>query len=800
MTKISVPSSFTPVGVLLGTLLFATLSAPFVQGQTLSQLEGKPIRRITIEGLKRVPEAQLLEELKVRPGDPFDSKIASDETGRLYRRGSFSEVSPYQVAPFEDGVWLKFFVVEKKRVRLLLFEATDTADQTISLNEKEIREKLSNQQGGLLNPYTLDLDTREILSYYREKGYHFAEAEHLIRDEGGRIDLAFRITEGPKLRIINITFKGNKTVSAKTLKSLMLTREKGFLFGWFTAGFYKPDDLERDINQIRLYYHRLGFFEALVAVNKRRFYNNNSNLDIEILIEEGVRYTLEGYEFVHNDVIHTSVIKSLVKEKPGSFFSAEAMDADKKEIEKYLKDRAYIDAEVKWEPVPKYTGTSVQVKFEIVEGPEVYVDHVHIRGNLKTLDKVIRRELEFYPGEKFNYSALEKSRSNLARLQIFSEVDYQLMPTANNSKDVVVQVVEQPTGRLIFGFGVTSGFGIIGNFALNKKNFDITDLPTSFYDIPEAFTGRGQTLNISVQPGTKRSRYQFQFTEPYLFESRNSLTLAASAITIIRRDFDERRLSFTPSLGTAFDFDRDLIFSIGARLEEVTIDEIDFTSAPDVFEAEGSTSIVALNTTLVYDKVLQEPLEGPYDGHLERITYEFGGDPLGGHIDFHKVQASIELFFPLYTHEEGNLHHVIAVNSKMGLIEHRGDTTKIPIFERFFLGGPNTVRGFRFRGLGPHYFGDALGGTAAWYGNVEYIFPLFQKILRGVLFFDYGNLETDLQAFDLDKMRYTVGAGVRINFPFLGTPLPVGLYLGDAIKHEDFDRTRFFLFTIGAPF
>lgn len=789
-----------PCLALLLLTLPVLLPARQACAQSLSQLEGKPIRRITVEGLQRLPEAQILEEMKVRPGDPFSSKIASDETGRLYRRGSFSEVSPYRVEPFEDGVWLKFFVVEKKRIRRLLFESTDTADRSPSLSVKDLREKITNLQGGLLNPYTLDLDTREIVRHYQDNGYHFARAEHRIREQDTGLDLAFLIDEGPRLRIRNITFRGNKSVPSGDLAKLMLTREKDLFFGLFSAGYYDPDDLDRDLTQLRLYYHRLGFFEALVTVHRLDFYDSNSSLDIEILVEEGVRYTLEGYEFQHNEVFPTSVLESLVKEKPGSFFSAEAMDVDKAEIEKYFKDQAYIDVEVNWEPIPRFTGTGVKVRFDIDEKHEVYIDRVHIRGNQKTLDKVIRRELEFYPGEKFNWSDLEKSRSNLARLQIFSEIDYNLVVTDDNRKDVIVQVTEQPTGRLIFGFGVTSGFGIIGNFALNKRNFDLTDLPDSIYDLPEAFTGRGQTLNISVQPGTKRSRYQFQFTEPYLFESRNSLTLSASAITIIRRDFDERRLSFTPSLGHAFDFDRDLVFSVGARLEEVTIDEIDFTSAPDVFEAEGSTSIVALNANLIYDKVLQEPLEGPYAGHLERLTYEFGGDPLGGHVDFNKIQGSIELFFPLYTHEEGNLHHVIAVNSKVGLIEHRSDTTKIPIFERFFLGGPNSVRGFRFRGLGPHFFGDALGGTAAWYGNVEYIFPLFQKILRGVLFFDYGNLETDLQAFDLDRMRYTVGAGVRINFPFLGTPLPVGLYLGDAIKHEDFDRTRFFLFTIGAPF
>ena len=163
-------------------------------------------------------------------------------------------------------------------------------------------------------------------------------------------------------------------------------------------------------------------------------------------------------------------------------------------------------------------------------------------------------------------------------------------------------------------------------------------------------------------------------------------------------------------------------------------------------------------------------------------------------------EASLELYFPLFVHEEENLHHVISVSSRLGLIDGHHDTDEIPIFERFFLGGPNTVRGFDFRGLGPQFFGDALGGTAAWYGNVEYVFPIFKKFLRGVLFFDYGNLESAISSFDLDRMRFAAGVGIRVNFPFLGTPLPVGLYIGEAFQHEDDDDTKVFLFTIGAPF
>ena len=203
-----------------------------------------------------------------------------------------------------------------------------------------------------------------------------------------------------------------------------------------------------------------------------------------------------------------------------------------------------------------------------------------------------------------------------------------------------------------------------------------------------------------------------------------------------------------------------------------------------------------------YDKRLYEYLEGNYDGTLSAIEYEYGGGVLGGDVDFHKAELTNEFFWSLYTQGTGaaSMHHVISFSNHTGLIEPQDSGDRIPIFERFFLGGANNVRGFRFRGLGPHEGSDPVGGNVQFWGNLEYSFPIFIKILRGVVFLDYGDLASTREDFTFSEMRYSVGAGIRINFPFFGGPLPIGLYLGKAIQKEDDDRERLFLFTIGAPF
>ena len=422
--------------------------------------------------------------------------------------------------------------------------------------------------------------------------------------------------------------------------------------------------------------------------------------------------------------------------------------------------------------------------------------------NTQTREKVIRRELEFNPGERIDRSKLLESRSNLHRLQFFRAVEYSYEPgSAPGNRHVVVNVEEESTGRLILGFGVTSGFGLIGNFAITKRNFDFTDFPDSFYSIPDSFTGNGQTLDLAAQPGTRRSLYRFSFTEPYPFDTRNPLTISASKLTIVRRDYDEDRTTFAPRVGHAFDFDRDFVARLGSRLESVEIRRLDDDAPSPAVEAKGRTRIYTVNASLSYDKVLYEYLEGPYDGTHTNLFYEYAGGFLGGEVDFHKYEAVGDFYFPLYEYQSGidTLHHVISLTNRFGWIDpHEGGD--VPIFERFFLGGPNDVRGFRFRGMGPHENRDPVGGTAQIYGNLEYTFPIFRKMLRGVVFLDYGNLAPHLDELALNKTRLVVGGGLRLNFPFLGQPLPIGLYLGTPIRKEPEDRRRLFLFTIGARF
>ncbi len=779
-------------------LLAAWIASRDVVAQDV--LDGKVIRAIEIEGLERVAESEVLGRLRVRVGTRYNREALSLEAGRLFAQGQFHRIWGPYVESYQDGVRIRFRVEEKPRVQIVRFRGRSALSESDLLGGTP---PMRTREGDLYNEYLVTQDEETIREKYLAEGYLFVEVRHSARETTRGLEVTFDITEGTKVRVSEIRFVGNRAFSSGELLSLMRTREWDvFLFGLWRSGYYKHDDLQVDIVQLKRHYRSHGYLDVEIEPDDLELEKtNDERLVLQIRIDEGEQYVFRGYRFRGNKVFADRTLRDLTTSPIGKPFNAERMEVDRQAILDYYKDRAYIFADAREEYVDSFDRNDLYIVFDVEENNEIYIDKIKVRGNIKTQDRVIRRELEFYPGERVDKSKLDKSRSNLARLGIFQDISYAYEDSdLPSSKDLVVNVHEADSGQLIVGFGVTSGFGLIGNFQYSKRNFDMLDWPESFYDLTSAFTGAGQTLNLTAQPGTHHSRYRATFIEPYLFDTRNALSLTAQKLDLLREDWEEGRLRFEPMISHAFDFDRDLSIFFGIRFVEVEITDLEPDAPPDAFEVEGHTTVVSTEVGMRYDKRLIEPFEGPFDGHRERISYSLAGEFLGGDVDYHSVHLSQDLYFPLYTHREGNYHHVIAFKNRFGWRKSIDTGEEIPLFERFYLGGPQDVRGFRYRGLGPHQNGEPVGGTQELWGNLEYSFPIFQKLLRGVVWLDWGDL-APVTDFRLAEMRYAAGGGVRINFPFFGgRPLPIGLYFGTPISKERGDEARVFLFTIGDSF
>ena len=835
VSSIKKPGSL--VKLALSVFIASCLHLSLDPGVALAQqspLSGKLIRKITIEGLDKTPQAEILGRLQFRIGERYNPDAVEGEAAKLFALGKFKRVlGPYE-SKYEDGVAIRFVVVEKPLVYKINYQGIAQLSES---NLYSSGPSLRLQEGDLFNEYLISQDEQTIRQKYLKEGFLFVEIDHVVESTTRGVIVSFIVSEGNRVQVEEIRFSRNAeeaapkaaeeaapkaaeeaapkaaeeaapkalAFSASELLDNMTIRPKGFwILDLFSPGYFNHKELQQDIVKLKKFYRSHGYMDVQIEPQAIDILPEKDGLTIDILIDEGELYVFDGYLFTGNTVFSEQVLSDLTKATPGLQFDQEKLDRDQKAILDYYKDRAYLFARVTPRFVHSLDTPSMRVRFAIEENNEIHINKIKVEGNLRTQDRVIRRELEFYPGEKIDNSRLVKSHSNLSRLGIFQRINYSYEPTTQPSyRDVVVDVDEVPNfGNFMFGFGLSGGHGLFGNFQLTKKNFDIFDTPESLYDLRTSFIGAGQTLSLNLSPGTIWSRYQVTFIEPYLMDTRNSLRLNFRSIKWWRRRWEERHTGFLPSISHAFDFDRDLRARFGARIGNVKIDNVsvgeDGPPAPAEV-VEGSTGIIGLNLGMAYDKLLYRPYEGPYDGHKETVDYEFAAGFFGSELEYHKIRVGQSLCFPVYEQEDGN-HHVVAFKANLGLIEPFGDTDELPIFERFFLGGPQTVKGFSYRGLGPHDQGVPIGSTSQIWGTLEYGFPIFEQMLRGVVFLDYGNLQ-ELSDFRFEEMRYVVGVGARLNFPLLGgIPIPIGLFLGTPLKHQPDDETKFFLFSIGNIF
>lgn len=753
------------------------------------------IQEIVLEGLSRISQGEIEAQLQVKVGSDFDPRALDSEYQRLYDTGQFQAIDPPRIETVDGGIRVIIRFTEKGEVREVRLAGVEYFDRGETLLQ------LKTKRRGLLNEADLRLDRYDIERKYRERGFLFAQVSSEIeRGSNGRIVVTFRVNEGPQVTIQAVRFYGNEAFQDSRLAKLMVTRTKSWFFGFPNSGYFEEEKYFADIENLKAFYRSKGFFDVSILPQDFSFNRDRDRLTLGIDIVEGPRYQIRDIDIAIEGpgVFPRDQLFDKIKAKPTQYFDGERVGEDQAALEKLYRDQAYIGVRVQLRPVVRLIENDVSLLYQIEENEKFYIEGINIRGNSETLDKVIRRELRFFPGEEFNFSKIRESQSNLYRTQYFSDIRiFEEEGTTPNQKNVAVEVEEGQTGRLIFGFGVASNRGLVGNIALNKRNFNLTDLPDSFLDIPDAFTGGGQNLLIEASPGSDFSRYRISFTEPYLFDSDISFSLRGFKVDVQRDDYRDDRLGTEVGLGQRFtDYLRG---DLNYRFEIVDIRDIDADAAPDVFRVRGSTRISSLRGNLTYDRRVFRPIVGFVDGWAVGGGYEYAGGFMGAEVDMSKADFRFSAFKTIKS-EEDKLRHVISFRNEFNWAEQHHNTFEVPIYERYFLGGTRSLRGFRRFGVGPLFNRNALGGNFRHFGAVQYTFPLLEDTLRGLVFADYGNLDTDVQAFRLKKYRASSGVGLLLSLDFLGQPLPISVSWGEPLLKEDSDRVRNFAFEIGITF
>lgn len=795
--------SLGPLGPLLAALLLLAVVGP-ARAQDWSWAEGRTVSAVLWEGLDQLHPSEALGMISTRPGEAFSSETLAADLARLYRSGRFgspaADVPPVGVTvrPEGGGVVVEFTVHESPRVVRVVVEGAGDID------EDAIEEKVTTKPGDLVDPFKLERDVRALRDLLLSEGYLMAEVGHrqVVREGGEGVDVFFTVRAGPEVHVDEIVFEGADKLDPSDIldatgPDAIETKEQE-IFGFKEKGVYRPEAFRRDLERIARWYRSQGFLDVQVYLLEERFSPDGDELTLVVGVEEGQRYHIRQVAMEGNTILSEERLLREIPVRPGRPFLGDDLVAAVQRIRHLYGQRAYIHADVDVDRRYDPQRHLIDVVFRVIEGPKVRVDEVRIEGNDKTQEKVIRRELSFFPGEYFDADEVEASINRLGRLRFFEDVRVDFEPGSQPGReDVVLRVREARTGSIIVGGGVSTAAGFFGNIALTQRNFDILDLPRSWRDFFEgrAFTGAGQTFSVSVQPGRQRSSYSVEFVEPYLFGFPVILGVELAARDRQREDWLETRRGGRVTLG--YRITQDLIFRTTYRFERVHVADLEIDAPPDAIAVAGTNYVGSVRFGLGYDQNLIDRHFVVYGGYAANAYYEVAHKSLGSDFDFQRAGVSGN-WQKLLVAWPGEHKWVLALRADVGWQESL-DGDPVPIFERFFAGGPNSLRGFRFRTVSPQFNDKPIGGNFMALGGVEVSFPLALDILRGVVFLDAGGAIARTRDFDdSNNLRVAAGFGFRLRVPVF--PAPVALDFAFPLRKARDDDPQVFSFSVGFGF
>ena len=734
------------------SLLFLSLLASIgIAGEALANDESQ-VAAVEVEGNKIVSTTTILTKIKTRPGDALVQATVDEDIKRLYGTGFFTDVSA-EVRPYREGSLVIFRVKERPLVGSIAITGNR------HFREAKIREMLKTKEQELLDRRRLKEDIDQIKQLYRTKGFYLAEISQEVKvDEAtNKASVFINIKEGRKVRVRRIEVTGNDSISSRRLRKAMATKQ-GWLFG---AGYYRPEVLEEDVERLKGVYRLEGFSDVDVKA-EAQFDEKRYGLLIPVTIQEGPRYLVGQTLFKGVQQVTEAELRKGLKLNRNQPFSQEQLSQEVASIQSVYFSKGYMAAEVIPSTVLNPTLKRIDITYQVEEGAVATVGQIFVKGNVKTRDVVIRRELRLSPGDRFDGEKLRRSKERLYNLGFFEEVNLETTPADRpDRRNLVVTVKESKTGELSFGGGFSSIDKLIGFVEIVQRNFDLFNWPT--------FVGGGQELKFTAMFGTRRRNFELSFTEPWLF-NRPYLFGFDLYNTVRTRgegySFELKRKGGDLRLGRAFgDYDRlDLTY----RLENVRVSDMADTASSALKDELGSNSVSSL--LLAYTRDTRDNVFNAKKGYFFNSGIEGAGSFLGGDRDFWKWTSTGSVFFQPIKENQ-----VLEFRLTTGLSDSYGDSKAVPIFERYFAGGSDSIRGYRERRVGPRdsVTNDPIGGEAMAVFNVEYTVPVVD-FMKAATFFDVGNVWSRTQQFAREGFKSGVGAGVRIKTPFGPVKLDYG--------------------------
>ncbi len=738
------------------------------------------ISAIEFRGLSGTTETLAVQLAGIRVGDVASEASLIAATNRLKQSGRFLSVTHKLQPQDDDGVLVIIEVIEKRVVTAIRFEGQ------AKLSDGQLKNELTFKVGDGLDWFAIREGGDAIVARYRDLGYGDVTATYdrdSIEQSG---EVVYVIQEGARVVIRQIAYEGNTAFGASQLKKKVESKTALWII---RSGSLDPSRVDSDVVSLRRFYRDEGFLDAQVKF--RIDVREDKNIRLVFVIEEGTRYAIEQIQFTGLSVFSKEELLAELGSKVSEIAKRPKIEGDARLIRDKYGTIGNIHAAVRVTRVFSEDPGLVQVTYHVEEGEQFRVGRIAVRGNTRTKDKVVRRALDLYPPDDLlNLSAARDAEKELMQTRIFSSARVYPVGDQPDVRDVVMDVQEaERLGDFIFGVGVTSNSGLVGTVTLDLRNFDLYDPPTSWEELYKfrSFFGAGQRMRLELQPGTDVSRFRLDFTEPYLFDKPVRFDYSAYLFGRGRDGYDERRIGSTVSFGKRFGRGRlrGWTGELAFRVEDVNLDDFDVFTAREIRDDRGSNLITSLKGSLVRDRT--DNRFKPSSGDRLRVSYEQFG-VLGGDHNFAKLNASYRWYKTLST-DARERKHVLELRSEGGAIV--GDA---PVFERYFTGGTGSIRGFDFRGVGPHEGIDDnnVGGNFLVLLGAEYSYPLFGDNVRGHVFVDSGTVDSEVY-------RVSVGFGVRLTLDIFG-PVPLEFNIAAPMLSDEDDEEQVFSFVVGGLF
>lgn len=685
------------------------------------------------------------------------------------------------------AAWITWVGILSPSVRAQSRATTVSAvrfEGNVHFSDATLAAEVALDVGGAVDVLVAREGQSSIIARYRDAGFGNIAVTFDPQGFMEAGELVYTIVEGARIRIRRIVFEGNTMFPDRELNRQIETKRA---FWIFRTGAFDEEKVESDVLRLQAYYRDHGFLDARVGY-RTEFTDDGANMTVVFTIGRGDRYTIESIDFSGQTVFTTEELAAVMSSRVGAVILRREVEADTRTLRGRYNELGYIYASVRVLRLFSDTPGLVRLAVEIDEGAQYRIGRVVVRGNTRTRDKVVRRALNLYPPEDlFDLTEARSAERRLLETRIFSSARVYPVGDAAGVRDAVIDVVEaEKAGDFIFGFGVTSNSGLVGNLVLDLQNFDWQDRPRSWSELFKlrSFFGGGQHLRLELQPGTELARFRMDFTEPYLGDRPVRFDLSAYLFERVREGYTEGRAGLSVSLGKRFQRGHWEGWSgeIALRVEDASVDDIYIFASGELRDDEGSNLLTSVKGALVRDRTDNRFV--PTTGDRVRLSYEqFAGDYLFG-----RLTAGYTWFTTVHT-DVFERKSVLQLRADGGIIF--GDP---PVIERFFAGGTGSIRGFKFRGVGERDGIDDtnIGGDFRVLLGAEYTYPLVGDNVRGVFYLDTG-------AVGSGTWRASVGAGVRFTLDFFG-PVPLELGIAVPVSSDADDEQQVFHFMVGRIF